>query len=245
MQTLLKITGILFLSVLTIFGVSCQKKTDPVRVLLITGGHDFEEEPFYALLESLQGTTVSEVKHPDALAMFRPENRSSYDVVLLYDMPNNISEQEKNDFTDCLKSGKGLVVLHHAYCAYQRWSEYQDIIGGRYHQRPWTDNEGVLHPASNYEHDVLFRIKVADANHPVTEGIQDFDIIDEVYGGGSVNLDVHVLLTTDYPSATPTIAWTNSFGKSKVVTIQLGHDNQAWTNPNFVKLLTQAILWAK
>ena len=245
MKTSIKIAEILFLSILVFFSTSCAKKADSVRVLLITGGHDFDKEPFYAFMKSLQGITVSEVKHPDALAMFRPENRASYDVVLLYDMPDTISDREKKDFTDCLKAGKGLIVWHHAYCSYQNWPEYQDIAGGRYHQNAWTDDKGVLHSASTYKHDVPLRVKVADTKHPVTKDIRDFDIVDETYGNGTVNPDVHILLTTDDSSATPVVAWTNRYGKSKVVTILLGHDNQAWTNPEFVKLLTQAILWVK
>ena len=243
MKTFIKITGIIFLSILT---VSCSfhgKKAEPVRVLLITGGHDFDKDPFYAFMKSLQGIVVSEVKHPDALAMFRPENRASYDLVMLYDMPEFIDEKGKNDFSDCLKEGKGLVVLHHAYCSYQGWPEYQKIVGGRYQREEWNDDKGVSHPASTYKHDVEFRVKVADTKHPITAGIKDFDILDETYANGCVNPEVHLLLTTDEPSSTPAIAWTNSYGKSKIVTILLGHDNHAWTNQNFVKLLTQAILW--
>jgi len=221
------------------------EKNKPVRVLLITGGHDFAKEPFYAFIKSLQGITVTEAKHPNAVNMFRPENRNLYDVVLLYDMPDTISEQGKKDFTDCLKDGKGLIVWHHAYCSYQNWPEYQNIVGGRYHQNAWTDDKGVSHPASTYKHDVHLRVKVADPNHPVTKGIQDFNITDETYGNGTVNPDVHVLLSTDDPSASRSMAWTNRYGKAKVITILLGHDNLAWTNPDFVKLLTQAVLWVK
>ena len=221
------------------------KKKEPVRVLLVTGGHSFDKEPFYKFINSLSGISVNEVKHPDALSMFRPENRDSYDVVLFYDMPQTISEQEKKDFTDCLKAGKGIVVWHHAYCSYQDWQEYQTIIGGRYHEEPWTDSNGVAQPASTYKYNVKIRAKVADKKHPVTKGIKDFDIIDEAYANGSVNPDVFVLLTTDEPSSTPSIAWTNQYGNSKVVTILLGHDNQAWTNPNLTKLITQAIMWVK
>jgi len=245
MKTLIKITGIIFLSILMISCSSNQKKADPVRVLLITGGHGFDKEPFYAFMESLQGITVTEVKHPKALAMFRPENRSSYDVVLLYDMPNAITEQEQKDFIDCLKEGKGLVVWHHAYCSYDDWPEYQTIIGGRYYHRAWTDDDGVLHQRSRYKHDVQLTVNIADANHPITKNLQGFDIIDEAYGNGVINPGVHILLTVDHPDCTPAVAWTNNYGNSKVVTILLGHDNLAWTNPNFVKLLTQAIVWSK
>jgi len=240
----MEIIKIILLSMMFFYtGAFAQKKEDTVRVLLITGGHGFDRKPFDALMQSLPGITVTEVKHPDALTMFRPENRASYDVVLFYDMPEAIGEQEKKDFTDCLKAGKGMVVLHHAYCSYQNWPEYQNIIGGRYHQKPWTDSKGAMYPASTYKHDVQFRVKVVDKKHPVTKGIKDFDIIDETYCNGSVNPGVHILLATDEPSGMPSVAWTNRYGKSKIVTILLGHDNHAWTNPDFVKLLTQAIKW--
>jgi|GEM_PF-303384 len=225
--------------------VDNQKETAPVRVLLITGGHDFERKPFDALMKSLPGIVVTEVKHPDALTMLRPENRASYDVVLLYDMPKTINDQEKKDFTDCLKAGKGLVVLHHAVWSYQGWPEYKDIIGGRCENLPWTDHKGESYPASIYKHDVQFRVKVADEKHPITKGIKDFDIVDETYGICCVNPGVHVLLVTDEPTSTSSVAWTNHYGKSKVVTIMLGHDQQAWNNPNFKTLLSQAIHWTK
>ncbi len=243
----IKVASMIILSLMILSSAcsSSQKKKEPVRVLLITGGHGFDKEPFYVFMKSLPDITVTEVKHPDALAMFRPENRSLYDVVLLYDMPQAISEQEKKDFVDCMEAGKGLIAWHHAYCSYQDWPEYKNIIGGRYHYDTWTDDQGVEHPSATYEHDVQFYVKVADPKHPVTKGIEDFDILDETYGGGSVQPGVHVLLTTDEPSSTPSVAWTNRYGKSNVVTILLGHDNHAWTNPSFVKLLTQAIMWVK
>ena len=246
MKNTIKIIGITILSLMMLSNnvAFSQKKNTPVRVLLITGGHDYDQS-FDAFVNSLPGIVVTHLQHPNALFMFRPENRTSYDVVLLYDMPQTISEQEKKDFTDCLKEGKGLVVWHHAYGSYRGWPEYKEIIGGRYEFQSWTDHNGVTHPASVYKHDVQFRVKVADKKHPVTKGISDFDIIDETYGSCSVYPNVHVLLTTDEPTSSPSVAWTKRYGKSKVVTIILGHDEKAWNNPSFKKLLTQAIHWAK
>jgi type 1 glutamine amidotransferase len=249
--TTLKITALVTATLTLLLSTAApaqgEKEKPPVRALFVTGGHGFNQEQFHAMLKTMPDITFTEVKHPDAPAMLRPENRASYDVILLYDMPKTIGEQDKKDFMDCLKSGKGkgLVVWHHAYCSYQEWDEYANIIGGRYHEKPWTDGNGVRQPASAFKYNVNFRLKVADPKHPVTKGIKDFDIIDEAYRGGSVHPGVHVLLTTDEPASTPSVAWTNRYGKSKVVTILLGHDNTAWSNPNFKKLLTQAILWVK
>ncbi len=224
---------------------ACTNEPKPVRVLLVTGGHDFDREPFFAMMKSFAGMTYTEVAHPDAWVMFKPENRNVYDVILLYDMPQAIDEQAKNDYMDCLKQGKGLVVLHHAYGAYPDWQEYQTIVGGRYYFTPWVDAKGVTQPASTYQHDVTFTVKVADKKHPVTKGIEDFEILDETYRDGCVNPNVNILLTTNEPTSTPSIAWTNLYGRSRVVTILLGHDQHAWENPNFKTLLTQAVQWVK
>jgi type 1 glutamine amidotransferase len=60
-----------------------------------------------------------------------------------------------------------------------------------------------------------------------------------------VNPDVHVLLSTDELTSTPSLAWTKKYGKSKVVTFLMGHDNHAYSSPNFRKFLSQAIQWVK
>ena len=247
MKSVFKISSILILSLCMLFNVEVfgQKTPPPLRVILFTGGHSFDRPAFDVFKNSLPGITVTEVTHPNALVMFRPENRSLYDVILLYDMPAAINEQEKKDFIDCLKAGKGLVVWHHAFGGYKDWPEYQNIMGGRYQFGTWTDSQGVKQPASVYLHDVKFRVKVADKKHPVTKGINDFDVLDETYGVCAINPGVHVLLTTDEKTSVPSVAWTNRYGKSKVVTILLGHDDHSWSNPEAKKLLIQAIHWVK
>ena len=247
MRKTITITSLLLLSFLMVFTVRifAQSKKDPIRVLLFTGGHDFDHDAFEVLKKSLPGITVTEVEHPDALAMLRPEKRSSYDIILLYDLPLAINDLEKQDFLDCLKAGKGLVVLHHAIASYPDWPEFQQIMGGRYHLKAGNDSRGVAYPASTYKHDVRFRVTVADKKHPVTKGVSDFEILDEMYDFYSVNPNVRVLLTTEASSGVTPIAWTHRFGKSKIVTNLLGHDNQAWVNPGFVKLLVQAIQWVR
>ena len=100
-------------------------------------------------------------------------------------------------------------------------------------------------PASTYLHDVDFRVHVVSPDHPVTRGVSDFAIHDETYGGFSVNSDVTPLLTTTEPTSSPTICWTHSYGKGKVVYLELGHDRRAYANPNYVRLVTQAIQYVK
>lgn len=213
-----------------------------VNVLLITGGHDFDKKGFARMMDRLPGITYDWVEHPDAYAKLKAGEIKKYDVVLLYDMPKDIPEKSRADFIGMLKKGKGLVSLHHAFCSYDFWPEYVSIIGGRYHHYKWMKN-GVEQPVSTYKHDVTFTVRVEDASHPVTKGVADFEITDETYGRAEILPTVHPLLSTEEPTASPLIGWTNRYGKSQVVTLLLGHDAKAWENPSFLKLLSQAIHW--
>lgn len=234
------ISGLLFVLCLLTGFVSCKSDT-PVKVLLITGGHGYDKENFDLMLEKLP-IVYDHVEHPDAHAMFKADKIDKYDVVLLYDMPKEISPAAQQDFIAMLEKGKGLVVLHHAFCSYDFWPEYIRIIGGRYHHFPWMKDEEEQ-PVSTYAHDITMQIRVEDKNHPVTEGISDFEIIDEAYGRTEILSTVHPLLSTGEPLSGPLVCWTNTYGNSRIVTLTLGHDKQAWENPSFIKILSQSIIW--
>ncbi len=213
-----------------------------LSLLIVTGGHGFERDAFFAMFDALGGVEWSEVAHPQANDSYAPEVADTYDVLVLYDMNQEISDEQKAAFVALLNRGKGLVVLHHALADYQAWEEFETIVGGRYHLAPYT-RDGKEYPASTFRHDVDITVHIADPDHPVTAGLQEFTIHDEVYGGYSVAPTVHALLTTDHPESSETLAWTNEYGKSRVVTIQLGHDGRAYENASYRKLLQQAIRW--
>ena len=212
------------------------------KVLFITGGHDYDKENFDLMLAKLP-MTYDHFEHPNAHAMLKSENIAKYDAVLLYDMPKELSDEAQRDFIAMLEKGKGLVVLHHAICSYDHWPEYVKIVGGRYHHYPWM-KDGVEQPVSRYKHDVEMAVKVEDKKHPITKGVEDFLIVDEAYGGTEILPTVHPLLSTDNPHSGRLVGWTNKYKNSRVATLALGHDRVAWENPAFVKLLSQAVLWA-
>lgn len=213
-----------------------------MRVLIVTGGHDFEREPFFEMFKSFEDVTFEEVQHPNAHARLTPEAARGYDVIVLYDMWQPISEESKVAFVKLLRSGKGMVALHHSLASYQTWDEYRNIIGGRWHFEKWKQN-GLERPPSTFQHDVQFKVQIVDKRHPVTRGIPDFNIRDETYGNFEVLPKVKPLLTTDEPTSNRVIAWAHTYGRSRVVYIQLGHDHYAYENPNYRRLVLQAILW--
>ena len=218
-------------------------RSEKIRVLLVHGGHDFETNQFLQVFRDNPEVKLTVVQHPAAQAWFKPERAREYDVLVFYDMWQSISDEAKADLVALVKQGKPLVALHHCLGSFQKWDEYANIIGGRYHLDKWLDH-GVEKPGSTYRHDVDFKIHVADPAHPITRGVADFAIHDETYGGFEVKPDSHVLLTTDEPSNGRNLAWWKTYGAARVVYLQLGHDHQAWDNPNYRRLLEQAIRWA-
>jgi uncharacterized protein len=215
----------------------------PIRILVITGGHDYKIEQFNQMLSSLDRNITYQIAElPAAYDMFLPMNRNKYDVVVLYHMWQEITSEQAEMFSDCIRNGKPLVVLHHSICAYDDWPEYTNIIGGRYFHKSSIIN-GKEYPASSYIHDLLFKVRIVNPKNPVTKGLTDFEIFDETYKGLYVEDGVAPLLTTDEPTSTSIIGWSKTYGKARVVTLQSGHDVPTFENPNYRKLLKQAIEW--
>ncbi len=213
-----------------------------IRILVITGGHDYKAEQFNQMLSSLAPGIIYQVMElPAAFDMFKPENRGKYDVLVFYHMWQKITDEQARDFEDCVRNGKPVVALHHSICAFDDWPEYWNIIGGKYFHKPTLFN-GKEYEACSYIHDINFRVKIG-TKHPVTRGINDFPIFDETYKGYYVAPDVTPLLTTDEPSSTSVIGWAKTYGRSRIVVLQSGHDVPTFENPNFRRLLKQSIEW--
>ena len=215
----------------------------PIRILVVTGGHSYDKPIFNEMLTGLGENITNEVvEFPAAFDNFLPENRSKYDVLVFYHMWQKITPDQEKVFSDCIREGKPLVVLHHSICAFDEWPEYWNIIGGKYFHKT-TSFKGKEYAACSYIHDLHFMVNVVKKNHPVTKGVKDFEIFDETYKGYYVEEGVQQLLTTTETSSNNVIGWAKKYGKARVVVMQSGHDTPTFQNENFRKLLRQAIEW--
>jgi type 1 glutamine amidotransferase len=224
----------------TLLAASLQAADPPLRVLLVTGGHDYETNEFLAMFEADSGIEVKHVTHPKAHPWFKPERAKQYDLLVSYDMWPEITAEAKADLLDLIRGGIGFLGMHHCLASYPEWDDYAQLLGGKYHLKPWTQNNQAM-PGSTFKHDVLVPVEVVTPDHPVTRGVQDFTIHDEVYGGFEVKPDVTPLLRTEHPESGPVLAWARQEGGGRVVYLQLGHDHFAYENPAFRRLVAQAI----
>lgn len=214
-----------------------------IRVLVTTGGHGFEKEPFYAMFDHMPKVAYTKAELPKAAHLLKPGLEKHYDVVVMYDMVRGIPPKQQKAFVELLKRGIGLVSLHHNMGAHRDWDEFRRIIGGKFVFGPCAI-DGKKYPKSGWEHGQDIQVTVADRKHPITRGLEDFQIHDETYNHYYTAPDVRVLLTTDHPKNDPELAWVKRYGKSQVFYLMLGHDHHAYGNPNYRQIVARGIRWA-
>ncbi len=220
-----------------------QPAAKKIRVLLTYGGHGFEEKPFFAMFDALGEVQYTKAPLPQSAGLLKPGLEKDYDVIVRYDMVDKFTPDQEKAFVALLQQGIGLVALHHNLGAHRQWGEYTKIIGGRYCFGVYREGGKKFGPSA-YQHDQDLQVAVADREHPITRGLADFAIHDEVYNHCYVAADVRILLTTNHPKNDPQIAWAHEYGKSRVFYFQLGHDSQAWKNPAYPDILARSIRWA-
>ncbi|MBN2138430.1 MAG: DUF1080 domain-containing protein [Sedimentisphaerales bacterium] len=218
------------------------RKTGTLKVAVLTGGHDFERKPFFEMFNSFKDAKCTEVQLKDHSEIFEDLDNWDYDVVVMYNMTQNISKKRQDNFKALLDRGIGFVAWHHNMGAFNEWAEFKKIAGGKYYLKPTKEGDKEVR-GSTYKHDLDMAMKIADKSHPITKGLNDFTIHDEGYKYCGFEKDNHILLTTDHADSDRTIAWTRQYGRSRVCGIMLGHDGKAFANPNFRKLLSQAMNW--
>src|SRR4030042_3297568 len=113
--------------------------SDDLDVLLVTGGHSFDTSEFFNLFMSYEKMSIDTISQPRANMLLEEMNNSEYDVIVFYDMWQDITEHQKEAFLKLLENGTGMVFLHHSLVSYQNWDEFKNIIGGKY----WQEEYGV------------------------------------------------------------------------------------------------------
>ncbi len=227
----------LFLTIAVCLAISFNMKAQPVKIMLVTGGHSYDTLQFFQMFRSFSELEYEHFNQPEANQALMDGVAENYDVLVFYDMWKDLSNLEKNAYIDLTKKGKPFLFLHHALVSYPTWSEFEDLLGGRYIQNAKLPDE----QQSTYKHDVWIEIEVADTLHPATKGMEGFKLFDEVYGNYRVLPQVIPLLKTTHPESTSVIGWERRYNASSILYLQPGHDKHAFESEAYRKLILQSI----
>jgi type 1 glutamine amidotransferase len=214
-----------------------------VRVLLIAGddvapAHDWRKIS-EATRETLMKSGRFDVKVcEDPLILESATALTRYDVIMLT-MFNahtpTITGQAKENLLNCVRDGKGFYVQHLASASFKEWAEFVKLSG-----RKWVMGTSGHGPRS------VFKANVVNKEHPITRGLADFDIDDELYAKlqGDGPIEVLVSADSDWSKKTEPLVFTTQYGKGRCVHNAFGHDPKAIGNPSVQKLIRRGVEWA-
>lgn len=210
---------------------------EKIKTAVITGKHPFDVTAFHAAFRSLPEIDF----YPQDMEEFTADigdRRADYDALLFFnfhqDTPGSAGgktdEATKAALETLGDSEQGIFVLHHALLAYPDWPLWASLVG-------------IKAPSWSVNMDINLKIQVADPQHPITQGLSGWTMLDETYVVGEPDADSEILLFTDDPKSMRSIAWTRRYKKARVFCFQSGHDHNAYENPNFRQVISRGIQW--
>ncbi len=209
-----------------------------IKLLVVTGGHAYDTAEFVQMFRAMPGIVTEFGEKPGIWQKIRESG--PFDVLVFYDMYQEISEKEKEIFLDEFERGTGMVFLHHSLGSHQEWPGYAKLVGGKIYIEDYTVDTTLI---LDYYHDINLKVRVIDPDHPVTRGVGDYEVIDEGYVNTELVPGLKTLLETDHSKCDRYVGWTHEVGNSRVVYLMGGHDKRAFENESFSRILENAIRW--
>jgi type 1 glutamine amidotransferase len=224
------------------------------RVLLLMGGPEYHNKPLhYAELAGiLAGEGKADLRITDDLDILTSSSLTDYQVIANYSTYLLPSEEQARALLGAVEAGAGFLGLHAAAATFWNSAPYLTMLGSRFLRHgPFRK----------------FTVTIVDRAHPITAGIEDFAVDDELYevggkisdfaavaaaisrgrprselgqlGDGPLQPDTHLLASAEgHP-----MLYVKSFGRGRVHYNALGHDNLALGHPSYRRLLLQGLAW--
>ena len=164
------------------------------------------------------------------LDMLKAENLGEFDILLNYYTKGNLDMAQIKGLLSFVNAGGGLMGLHSAADSFRDSAIYLELLGGIFRRHPPHQK---------------FNIRVSNQEHPITKGISDFEVYDELYILHHDPDLYNLLLYCDWENKRHPVAWTREHGRGKVFYLSLGHTKEALTHPTFQKILVRGMNWLR
>lgn len=249
MWTSRSMCGALALACLMTSPALAQKKApDGKKLLLLTGGqrehHGYRDQAFY-LANALEDTGRYQVTIVEDAAILETPALKKYDLILVNadrrDPEFKFTRSQQEALLAYIEGGHGYVSIHGADNAAPDWlPAWREMLGGVFSH--------VGQPDSKVQKG-SYTIKVVNTSHPITQGLEDFPLEDELYYNLQMQPGVEPLATTDHAGGTWPVAWTRHYGQGRVFHTPLGHrdfgpgKDDPLRNPNLTRLVIQGVDW--
>ena len=216
--------------------------SEELNMLIMTGRNNHNWEQTTAVLDSTFKQcglfSVDVTTQPDTLKF---EDLKKYDALL-----NNWNSWPENNIRwptaaeqgllRFVNEGGGLVFFHSSTSAFYTWPEFKQISTAA-----WIMDSTWHGPVSQV------KVSVQNQEHPITNGLTDFFISDELWINAEQNESFKVLgfaVNTEEDTGEQPAIFVGSYGKGRIFHTILGHDETALRNEGFQTLILRAAEWA-
>ncbi len=230
---------------LLLLGLRADPAAARLRVLVLSGmnNHDWQQTT-PALQRIYQDSGRFRVDVTETPSALDAAALARYDLVVSNwtNFPNEErawGPETEQALLDFVRAGKGLALFHAASACFPTWPEYQRLIGATWAMG--TTGHGTLHN---------FGVTIADRGHPITRGMDDFSIHDELWHRMAVQPTAHVLCTafsaedTGGSGRDEPVALVTELGQGRCFNLVLGHDVTAMESPGWRLLMLRGSEWA-
>jgi len=137
--------------------------------------------------------------------------------------------EQEQAIEEFVLQGGAFLALHNAGWGYPWKDGYRRTLGGYY----------IGHPPM-----AKFHVEVVNKRHPVTAGVESYDIVDEQHLLYFDYDRVEVLLVSQGEDGRQSVAgWAYEYGRGRVVYLPHGHNLEIVRHPAFQRLLHNAARW--
>ena len=153
-----------------------------------------------------------------------------YDTVLFYTDVGELTATQEAGLLNYIRTGGGFFGLHTAAASFREAEGYHGMLNGFFNgHSPYMD----------------FTVTVDDSEHPITEGLTDFEVTDELYYLKRDPTASHPLMHAydETKEETHVMAFHHTYGEGRVFYFALGHDMAVLENPSFQTVIRRGALW--
>lgn len=214
----------------------------PLKVLLITGGccHDYakQKDLLKAGLEARAHVVIEQVHSDDTSTKARfeiyqkPDWAKGYDAVIHDECSSDVKDMPYvQNILKAHKDGVPAVNLHCAmHCYRTGTNDWFEFVGIQ------STGHGPQQPIS---------ISYVDREHPITQGLKNWTTInEELYNNVRVLDTAQALARGKQGQSDFVVTWANHYGKTRVFSTTLGHNNETVGDPRYLDLVTRGLLWS-
>ena len=216
----------------------CQTDSDgnalssaPRRVEILFLGHDSEHHnseklmPLLAMPLFQKGISLT---YTSDLNDLNEEMLNKYDGLMIYANHDEITSQQEQALKKYIEGGKALIPIHSASFCFRNSDWFVEAVGGQFESHGVGD----------------FTVDIINSEHPVMEGISEFETWDETYVHSQLNDDMTILMERVEGDHREPWTWVREQGKGRVFYTAYGHDERTWSKPEFHDLVANGVLWA-